>query len=143
MENVDYYESKKLAQCFIAPLSEAIPIPEDIFSNLKPIGNNVVAVIPGDSKKMSFFLTNATQVLFVRLILDKASLNEDFFTSLRGNLKELNLSNLFSTGLCFKDEICVWEGVFEFDNDENFDEVKSKLSSVTHVNKAKFNKIKV
>lgn len=143
MENVDHYESKKLAKCFIAPLADSIPIPTNVFKSLKPIGNNVVAVIPGGAKKMSFFLTNANQILFVRLILDKASLNEQFFTSLRKNLKELKMANLFSTGLCFKDDVCVWEGVFEYDDDDNFEQVKSGLSSVTHVNKAKFDKIKV
>ncbi len=143
MDNVEYYESKKLAQCFIAPLAQSIPIPGNIFEDLQPLGKNLVAIIPGESKKMTFFLTNADQVLFVRLILDKASLNEHFFTSLRENLKQLEITNLFSTGLCFKDEVCVWEGVFEFDDDSKLNMVKSHLSQVTHVNKAKFDKIRV
>ena len=68
---------------------------------------------------------------------------EFFFKSLRENLNNLNLENLFSTGICFKDEICVWEGVFEYDDDSNFEEVQNKLSSVSHVNKTTFDKIHV
>ncbi|MCF2141875.1 MAG: hypothetical protein K9W44_17620 [Candidatus Lokiarchaeota archaeon] len=137
------YESKKLAQCFIAELSSEIKIPPSIHEQLKPLGKNLVAVIPGESKKLSFFLTNCSRVLFIKLILDKSSLNESFFTSLRRTLQKLGMENLFSTGICFKDDICVWEGVFEFDDDSNFPQIKENLAKVTHVNKAKFEKIEL
>ncbi len=136
------YESKKLAQCFIQPFSKEIQIPSEIFDEIQPIGKNVVAVIPGESKKLTFFLTNAERILFIKLILDKTSLNEVFFTSLRETMIELNLENLFSTGVCFKEEICVWEGVFEYDKG-NYDEIQEKFSKVTHVKKAKFEKLHV
>lgn len=141
--NSDYYESKKLASCFIAELSSEIKIPEEIHNQLKPIGKNLVAVIPGESKKLTFFLTNCTKVLFVKLLLDKSSLNESFFTSLRKTLRDLNMENLFSTGICFKDEICVWEGVFEFQDDSNFDEIQKNMAQIQHVNKANFEKIEL
>ena len=112
MSETEYYESKKLAQCFITPLSDSIQFPSKIFSTLKPLGKNLVVIVPGDSKKFPFFCTNADQILFVRLILEKESLNVSFFTSLRENMTELALVNLFTTGLCFKDKECVWEGVF-------------------------------
>ncbi|MHA1720855.1 MAG: hypothetical protein ACTSWX_02510 [Promethearchaeota archaeon] len=136
------YESKKLAQCFIQPFSQQIQFPSKIFNEILPLGKNVVAVIPGDSKKLTFFLTNAKKILFVKLILDKSSLNEAFFTSLRETMIELKIENLFSTGVCFKEEVCVWEGVFEFDKG-NFDEIKEKLSKVTHVKKAKYEELHV
>jgi hypothetical protein len=139
----NYYESKKLAQCFITKLESEIKIPPDIIESLTPLGKNVVAVIPGDSKKLTFFLTNATRVLFVRLLLDKSSLNEGFFTSLRETMIALSLENLFSTGICFKDEICVWEGVFEYEDTSNFSEVQSQMTTITHVNSAKFERIEL
>ncbi len=139
----NYYESKKLAQCFITKLESEIKFPPEIIESLLPLGKNVVAVIPGDSKKLTFFLTNATRVLFVRLLLDKSSLNEGFFTSLRETMIALSLENLFSTGICFKDEICVWEGVFEYEDISNFSEVQSKMTSITHVNSAKFERIEL
>lgn len=136
------YESKKLAQCFIQPFSREIQIPSDIFNEIQPLGKNVVAVIPGESKKLTFFLTNADNVLFIKLILDKSSLNEVFFTSLRETMLDLNMQNLFSTGVCFKEEICVWEGVFEFDKGV-YNEIQEKFSKVTHVKTAKFEKLQV
>ena len=135
------YESKKLAQCFIQPFSKKIQIPSDIFDEI-PQFKNIVAVIPGDSKKLTFFLTNAEKVLFIKLILDKSSLNEVFFTSLRETMINLNMQNLFSTGVCFKEEICVWEGVFEFDKGV-YNEIQEKFSKVTHVKKAKFEELHV
>jgi hypothetical protein len=135
------YESKKLAQCFIQPFSKKIQIPSDIFDGIHP-AKNIVAVIPGDSKKLTFFLTDADKVLFIKLILDKSSLNEVFFTSLRETMIDLKVENLFSTGVCFKEEICVWEGVFELEK-ENYDEIQEKFSKVTHVKKAKFEKLHV
>ncbi|MHA1475164.1 MAG: hypothetical protein ACTSPA_04870 [Promethearchaeota archaeon] len=135
------YESKKLAQCFIQPFSKKIQIPSDIFDGIQS-AKNIVAVIPGDSKKLTFFLTNADKVLFIKLILDKSSLNEVFFTSLRETMIDLKVENLFSTGVCFKEEICVWEGVFELEK-ENYDEIQEKFSKVTHVKKAKFEKLHV
>ncbi len=135
------YESKKLAHCFIQPFSKKIQIPSDIFDEIQPM-KNVVAVIPGESKKLTFFLTNAEKVLFIKLILDKSSLNEVFFTSLRETMIELKMQNLFSTGVCFKEEICVWEGVFEFDKGV-YDEIKEKFSKVTHVKNAKFEELHV
>lgn len=136
------YESKKLATCFIQPFSQNIQVPSEIFNEIQPIGKNIVAVIPGESKKLTFFLTNAEKVLFIKLILDKSSLNEVFFTSLRETMISLKMENLFSTGVCFKEDICVWEGVFEFDQG-NFDEIQAKFSKVTHVKKAKFEKLHV
>jgi hypothetical protein len=139
-----YYESQKsLAQCFLTPLKNSIDIPKDVYENLKPLGKNLVAVIPGESKKITFFLTDASRVLFVRLMLKKKKLDDKFFTSLRTTLKTLEMSNLFSTGLCFKEDICVWEGVFEFDDDSKFEEVKTGLEQVMHVSKANFEQIEV
>ncbi len=137
------YESKKLAQCFLTKWGTEIHIPDSIFSLLKPLGNNIVAVIPGDSKKISFFLTNSNRILFVKLLLDKSSLNESFFSSLRQTLRDLKMDNLFSTGVCFKDEICVWEGVFEFDREDHFQEIQVKFSHVLHVKQARFEKIEL
>jgi len=135
------YESKKLAQCFIQPFSKKIQIPSDIFDEI-PQSKNLVAVIPGESKKLAFFLTDADKILFIKLILDKSSLNEVFFTSLRDTMIKLNMQNLFSTGVCFKEEICVWEGVFEFD-DGDYNEIQEKFAKVTHVKTAKFEKLHV
>ncbi len=135
------YESKKLAQCFIQPFSKKIQIPSDIFDEI-PQSKNLVAVIPGESKKLTFFLTDADKILFIKLILDKSSLNEVFFTSLRDTMIKLNMQNLFSTGVCFKEEICVWEGVFEFD-DGDYNEIQEKFAKVTHVKTAKFEKLHV
>ena len=135
------YESKKLAQCFIQPFSKKIQIPSDIFDEI-PHSKNLVAVIPGESKKLTFFLTDADKILFIKLILDKSSLNEVFFTSLRDTMIKLNMQNLFSTGVCFKEEICVWEGVFEFD-DGDYNKIQEKFSKVTHVKTAKFEKLHV
>ncbi|MHA1674617.1 MAG: hypothetical protein ACTSYI_13445 [Promethearchaeota archaeon] len=143
MPDSEYYENKKLARCFLAKLSSEIKIPQTIHDALKPLGKNLVAVIPGESKKLTFFLTDCTRVLFVKLILDKSSLNESFFTSLRKTLQELEITNLFSTGICFKDEICVWEGVFEFEDDSRYPQVEEKMSHIAHVNKANFEKIEL
>ncbi|MHA1777533.1 MAG: hypothetical protein DRO88_02410 [Promethearchaeia archaeon] len=140
---MSFSERKNLAQCFIAELSSEIKIPPNIHEHLKPLGKNLVAVIPGDSKKLSFFLTDCSRVLFVKLLLDKSSLNESFFTSLRKTLQELKMVNLFSTGICFKDDICVWEGVFEFDDNSNLSIIREKLSHVKHVNKANFEEIEL
>jgi hypothetical protein len=138
------YESRKqLAKVFITKLSSSIQMPSELVKSLEPLGKNVVAILPGETKKMTFFLTNASQVLFVRLFLDKESLDDSFFTSLRSKLAELGMTNLFSTGVCFKQDICVWEGVFEFDNDSRMNEIKEKLAKVLHVNKTSFEIIKL
>ena len=141
----NYYESKKLANVFIVRNDPQLNIPESIHNELKSIGKNLVAVIPGDSKKLSFFITNASKILFVRLFLEKSSLDDSFFTSLRKTLQKLEMSNLFSTGLCFKDEICVWEGVFEFDfeNPPETSHLENEFSGITHVNKVKLEKIEL
>ncbi len=142
-KNQVYYESKKLAQAFITELSSEIKIPSKIYEALKPIGKNLVAVIPGDSKKLSFFLTDADLILFVKLLLDKSSLNEGFFTSLRKTLKNLNLKNLFSTGICFKDEVCVWEGVFEISPGEDLSLLEKEMAQILHVNRATIEQIEL
>jgi hypothetical protein len=139
----DYYESKQLAKCFITKLSSQVKIPQEMIDTLKINGDNLVAIVPGESKKMTFFVTKAKQVLFVRLFLDKDSLDDNFFTSLRDKLKQLGMQNLFSTGLCFKQDMCVWEGVFEYDNDANFDQIQLKLKEVIHVKSTKFEKIHI
>jgi hypothetical protein len=140
---IHYENSSQLAKCFITKLNSNIDIPNEILETLQPMGHNIVAVVPGESKKFSFFLTDANQVLFMRLFLDKESLDDSFFTSLRNKLKELEINNLFSTGVCFKNEICVWEGVFEFDDDSNYNAIKTGLAEVTHVQDTYFETIRV
>ena len=135
------YEQRQLAKFFITRVSDQIGIPSDIHATLKGQGKNLVGVLPGDSKKMVFFMTNATQILVVRLFLNKDQLNETFFTSLRNVLGSLKMTNLFSTGVCFKAEMCVWEGVFEYEDEKNFTLVQEKLTGVTFVMKAKFEKV--
>jgi hypothetical protein len=139
----DYESSKQLAQCFITKLADQVKLPPEIHASLKDLGKNLVGVIPGESKKVIFFLTQASQILMVRLFLNKDQLNETFFSSLKSALNELGMSNLFSTGICFKAEICVWEGVFEFDNESNFDKIQARLAKVSHVNRSKFEKFRL
>lgn len=137
----EYYEARQLAQCFLTKMGSEIKIPSHIMKSLESVGKNLVAVIPGESKKMTFFFTNASKVLFVRLFLNKDKLDDTFFTSLRDTLKKLNMQNLFSTGICFKKEICVWEGVFEFEDESKFQTIQDELTKVNNVKKTNFEKI--
>ena len=137
---------QKHAKIFLTGFSQSIKIPKDIYSELKEKGKNIITIVPPESKKATFFFTDAEQMLVAKLKLKENSLDDKFFLSLRDTISNLKMTNLYSSGICFKQENCYWEGVFEIDGSifnlkNDIDALHDKFSNITNVAEAEIKPI--
>ena len=124
---------KKFTKAILTKTSNVITIPEDIFKSMNPEGKNAVIILPIKFKKFTVFFTNADSALYIRLNLGKNKLIEEFFVDLSKSLASLNLVSLFTTGVCFEDDICIWEGIFEYDMSLDLNVVEENFSKIYSV----------
>jgi hypothetical protein len=124
---------KKFTKAILTRASNVITIPEEIFKSMNPEGKNAVIILPIKFKKFTVFFTNAESALYIRLNLGKNKLIEEFFSDLSKALSNLNLVSLFTTGVCFEDEICIWEGIFEFDLSLDLNLIENAFSKIYSV----------
>ena len=124
---------KKFTKCILTKATNTITIPEEVFNSMNPEGKNAVIILPIKFKKFTVFFTNAESALYIRLNLGKNKLIEEFFVGLSAAVSNVNLISLFTTGVCFEDDICIWEGIFEFDLKMDLNAVHQEFSKVYSV----------
>lgn len=125
--------------CVLKEIKREIELPVDIIDSLKKKGKNFVAIIPSDFKKIIMFPTNADKAIYCKILIRKKSrLDDVFFVELRKRLTNFGLKTLYTTGVCYSQEECYWEGIFE-DNDLNIEEFRSELKTIDSVVSIKIN----
>ncbi|MBD3187321.1 hypothetical protein GF325_10860 [Candidatus Bathyarchaeota archaeon] len=117
----------------LVSLDSPITIPDEVKARLK---KNALMVIPDSGKKISLFPTPHDSVVRVSLELRSKGLSPLFFNEIgRITKEELNVSILYTTGLCFAEEKCIWDGFFEDKSKfENIDEITQKFKNIEGVN---------
>lgn len=117
----------------IVSLSKPIELPEGSKGILKK--KNALVIIPDSGKKILLFPTDSETVVTIRLELKAKGLSPLFFNELGKITKvDLQVEILYTTGLCFAEERCVWEGFFEEKAKfENVDDIKKKFENIEGV----------
>ncbi|MHA1681191.1 MAG: hypothetical protein ACTSUE_09295 [Promethearchaeota archaeon] len=117
----------------LVSLGNPINIPDGAKDMLK---KNALMVIPDTGKKILLFPTDSDSVVKVSLELKSKGLSPIFFSEIgRITKNDLDVSILYTTGLCFAEEKCIWDGFFE--EKEKFGDIegiKERFSNIEGVN---------
>lgn len=106
---------------------------------------NALLIIPDSGKKILLFPTDSETVVKVSLELRSKGLSPLFFNEVGRITKgDLGVEILYTSGLCFAEEKCVWDGFFE--EAAKFkapDEIKKKFAAIDGVNSVNIEFIKL
>ena len=120
--------------CILRKIEKNILLPGKFYDMIVSKAKNVVAIIPEDLRKIVLFPTNAEMALFCRIDIKKASrLDDSFFIELRNILAEHNLKTLYTTGVCYSQDECYWEGVFEYKEGFPLEDFRKSLGTIKSV----------
>ncbi len=106
---------------------------------------NALLIIPDSGKKILLFPTDSETVVKVSLELRSKGLSPLFFNEVGRITKgDLGVEILYTSGLCFAEEKCVWDGFFEEATKfKNPDEIKKKFAAIDGVNSVNIEFIKI
>lgn len=126
-------EENSETTCVLKKIEQQIELPIDTINALKQKGKNFVAIIPNDLRKIVMFPTNADKAIYTKILIKKKSrLDDKFFVELRKRLSKYGLKTLYTTGVCYSQEECFWEGIFE-DNGLKIESFRSDLKEIDSV----------
>ncbi|NHJ85087.1 MAG: hypothetical protein FK734_06470 [Asgard group archaeon] len=111
--------------------NESINLTSDFLSALKPeIGEYAIIVLTPNTKIIRIIPTNTNKVY--KIGIDIGKLTPDFLRKIGNLFLALGLKSLYSTGLCFVEETCVFDGYVDSDEFEKIDinELKNKIMLV-------------
>ncbi len=106
---------------------------------------NALLIIPDSGKKILLFPTDSETVVKVSLELRSKGLSPLFFNEVGRITKgDLGVEILYTSGLCFAEERCIWDGFFEEATKfNNPDEIKKKFAAIDGVNTVNIEFIKL
>ncbi|MEX2682427.1 MAG: hypothetical protein Q6373_012570 [Candidatus Sigynarchaeota archaeon] len=106
---------------------------------------NALLIIPDSGKKILLFPTDSDNIVKISLELRSKGLSPLFFNEVGRITKgDLGVEILYTSGLCFAEEKCEWQGFFEdADKFKAPEEVKKKFAAIDGVNKVDIEFIKL
>ncbi len=127
----------------LVSLSEPIALPEKASDIVKK--KNALLIIPDSGKKILLFPTDSSTVVKISLELRSKGLSPLFFNEVGRITKgELGVEILYTSGLCFAEEKCVWDGFFEDASKfKDADDIKQKFQDIDGVNSVEIEFIKL
>jgi hypothetical protein len=129
--------------CILRKIERQIDLPEYLYELITAKAENVVVIIPKDLRKILLFPTTANEGLYCKIFLKrKSKLDDSFFIELREKLTKYNLKTLYTTGVCFSQEECYWEGIFEYHDDFDLDVFKKEIYDIKTVTTVKMDVLK-
>ena len=115
--------------CMLRKVEKHLKLPENLYNLITSKGKNVVAVLPKDLRKIIIFPTNANLGIYCKILLKRESkLDDSFFIALREHLAEFKVKTLYTTGVCYSQKECFWEGVFEYNETFSIDKFEESCS---------------
>jgi hypothetical protein len=127
--------SKNPTVSALVSLDKPIDLPENMKAMLSK--QNALVIIPDTGKKVLLFPTDSDRIVKVSLELKSKGLSPLFFNEVGKITKgDLDVEILYTSGLCFAEEKCVWDGFFEEADkfEERLDEINQKFSGIDGVN---------
>ncbi|NHJ47865.1 MAG: hypothetical protein FK733_08765 [Asgard group archaeon] len=104
---------------------KSIELSEDFFEALKPEDGQFAVIILNLNRKSVRIIPTSTEKIYkVSINIDK--LAQDFFQKVSNLFYEMNIKSLYSTGLCFVDNKCVYDLYIDSVEYEKIDEAKLK-----------------
>jgi len=101
-----------LAKMTVISEQEPIKLPDSFIDALKPEGKSHAIIILAPSTKIVRIIpTNSDTV--AKININIAKLSPDFLRQMGSIFISLGIKTLYSTGLCFTQDTCVYEGYFD------------------------------
>lgn len=110
-------EEKKATEVTLAQMTvidEAAPIklPDRFIEALKPEGrSHAIIILAPNTRIIRIIPTNSPKVAKITINIGK--LSPDFLRQMGSIFIRLGIKTLYSTGLCFTQETCLYEGYFD------------------------------
>lgn len=127
----------------LVSLGKPITLPQSSKAILQK--KNALIIVPDTGKKVLLFPTDSDTIVKISLELKSKGLSPFFFTEVGKITKnDLQVDILYTTGLCFAEEKCVWDGFFEeAQKFSSVDGIKDKFMAIDGVNKVSIDFIKL
>ncbi len=113
---------------------QPIELPEEFLAALKPDGKNfAVMILAPNTRIIRIIPTETNEVCKVSINIGK--LSPDFLRKMGSIFIRLGIKTLYSTGLCFTQSSCVYEGYIDSEElvDVTIDKIKEELERIEGV----------
>ena len=123
---------------------QPIQLPSEFLEALRPDGKNTALMILAPNTKIIRLIpTSSNKVIKVGINIQK--LSPDFLRKMGSIFIKLNIKTLYSTGLCFTQDACVYEGYIDSTElvDVTLDEVKDELNKIEGVSSVEIDEFTV
>jgi hypothetical protein len=100
--------------------STSVSLSDEFLEGLKPEADEYAIVILTSNKRIIRIIPTATNKVY-KIAIDIGKYMPDFLRKLGNIINDLNLKTLYSTGLCFVDEKCVFDTYIDSSEYERID----------------------
>ncbi len=124
--------------------SKPIQLPEDFLETLRPKdnGSHAVMILAPSTKIIRIIPTKSAQV--IKIAIEIGELSPDFLQELGVVFMRSKIKTLYSTGLCFTADTCVYEGYIDMsDITLPEDQLSSELHGIKGVSKVEITTLEV
>ncbi|MHA1865974.1 MAG: hypothetical protein ACTSVB_06200, partial [Candidatus Heimdallarchaeaceae archaeon] len=113
---------------------EPIELPEEFLEALKPDGkSHAVLILAPNTRIIRIIPTESPEVIKININIGK--LSPDFLRKMGSIFIRLGIKTLYSTGLCFTQSACVYEGYIDSEElkEVSIDTIKDELERIEGV----------
>jgi hypothetical protein len=127
-------QSVTIAKMVKLEAEKPIELPEEFLSALKPDGKTfAVLILAPNTRIIRIIPTSTNEVAKININIGK--LSPDFLRKMGSIFIRLGIKTLYSTGLCFTQSACVYEGYIDSDElkEVSIDQIKDELERIEGV----------
>ena len=126
-KNNDENKIVTIAEMFKLDQKESVKLPDSFLNALQPDSGSSAVIILTPHTKIIRIIPTASQKVH-RITINIGKLTPDFLRKIGNLFIEMDLKSIYSTGLCFFDTKCVFEGYIDSPDYERIDVKKLKKS---------------
>ncbi len=133
-----------LAKMCVIEESQPIVLPEEFLKALQPDGKKyAIMILAPNTKIIRIIPTNSPEV--AKITINIGRLSPDFLRRMGSIFIRLGIKTLYSTGLCFTQESCSYEGYVDSTELENIplEVIKEEFSQIEGVTSVQIDMLKV
>ena len=123
---------------------QSVQLTSEFLDALKPEDSHFAVIILTPNTKIVRIIPTTTEQVY-KITIDIGQLTPDFLKRIGNLFLELGLKSLYSTGLCFVEEKCVFEGYIDSTEFEKIDmnDLKKEIMAVEGITGVDFSLLKV
>ena len=133
-----------LANMCVIDANTPLELPEEFLKALQPEGKNYAIMILAPNTKIIRIIPTATNKV-AKININIGRLSPDFLRQMGSIFIRLGIKTLYSTGLCFTQDTCVYEGYIDSSELENvsLDQIKEEFTAIDGVTSVEIEMLEV